>query len=178
MHLLLRWREHSRLFKRKSFFISCTTWKKSLPFRCCIEKFRNLCVCVCTHTHTLHNLWTHFNLCLNPLVYVATVTKPTPLLVVSSIGSSRHTFLWFRGWSSLHFWWMFWQVLLYPRANEKNVCVTHQEMMKNAETCTHTVRVVWLQPWGTQWIEPVLVFSHCVNSHSTANSCYSMESFY
>lgn len=50
--------------------------------------------------------------------------------------------------SSLLFWWMFWQMLLFPTANELHVSAKRQEMMKNVETHTNTAAVVWLQGPG------------------------------
>lgn len=54
--------------------------------------------------------------------------------------------------SSLLFWWMFWQVLLFPTANELHVSAKRQEMMKNVEKHTNTAAVVWLQGPGV--VEP------------------------
>lgn len=54
--------------------------------------------------------------------------------------------------SSLLFWWMFWQVLLFPTANELHVSAKRQEMMKNGAKHTNTAAVVWLQGPGV--VEP------------------------
>lgn len=101
---------------------------------------------MCTHTHTsLHTpyiIFAHILICVWTALFTLlwlqhqhlSWTFPglkaadTPSFDSTGEGAAA---------SSLHSWWMFWQVLLFPKANELHFCVKRQEMMKNVERHTH-----------------------------------------
>ncbi len=109
-----------------------------------------MCVCTYAHTHThihasLHTpyiIFAHILICVWTALFTLlwlqhqhlSWTFPgleaadTPSFDSTDEGAAA---------SSLHSWWMFWQVLLFPRANELHFCVKRQEIMKNVERHTH-----------------------------------------
>lgn len=156
----------------KWFSTGFRDWKKTLTLRLWVKKHKKPCVqYACTHTHidthfhthTLHNLCTHFNQCLNPPVYVATVTTPTLLLVVSRVESSRHTFLWFLGWKRFsQFISLGMDVLTSAPLCRSQWAALLCKTSGNYEKCRHTLvaHMVGFKPLGYRWILPLLMCAH------------------
>ena len=98
------------------------------------------------HARTLHNFCAHFNQCLNPAVYVATVTTPTPCAGRFQVWKQQtHLPLIPRvkgaATSSRPSWWMFWQVLLSP-AGCTSVRSIEKLWKTEKCTCTHSKRLI------------------------------------